>query len=499
MELLIPREVRQIGLLLLQRGFSACLVGGCVRDLLRGVVPKDWDIATSALPEQIQEIFPDSVYENTFGTVGVKTRSLDPAVSIVEVTTFRTEAAYSDGRHPDSVSFVSSIEDDLSRRDFTVNAMAIDLALLVSNISSLTLSDISASIIDPYGGQDDLKQRRIRAVGDPVARFREDGLRMMRAVRFSAHLDFSIEENTFRAIVQQSELLSSIAHERIRDELTNMIMTPRGDSAVYLLEDTGLLRFVLPELREGIGCGQNKHHIYSVFEHNVRALGYAVSQNYSLVVRMASLLHDVGKPRSKRGEGPDSTFYNHDAIGATLTVAMLDRLHFPRDFVRRVSHLVRHHLFYYNVGEVTEAGVRRFIARVGADCIDDLFKVREADRIGSGVPKAIPYKTRHLQFMIDKVRRDPISVKMLVIDGADVMRILSLAPSARVGTILSILLEEVLDDPTLNTVEHLTARVSALGALSDEALSQLASYAKQKVYEAESGAEADMKKKHFIR
>jgi poly(A) polymerase/tRNA nucleotidyltransferase (CCA-adding enzyme) len=499
MDVLIPLEVRQIALLLLQRGFSACLVGGCVRDLLRGVAPHDWDIATNAVPEQIQDIFPDSVYENIFGTVGVKTRSIDPAVAIVEVTTFRTESAYSDGRHPDSVSFVSSIERDLSRRDFTVNAMAIDMSFVMNGTSSLTLSDLTASVIDPYGGFHDLNQRCIRAVGDPTARFREDGLRMMRAVRFSAYLDFPIEEHTFRAITQQSELLSSIARERIRDELTKMIMTPRGDRAVCLLEDLGLLKFVLPELREGIGCGQNKHHVYTVFEHNIRALGYAVSQNYSLVVRMASLLHDVGKPRSKRGEGPDSTFYNHDAIGATMTVALLNRLHFSRDFVSRVSHLVRHHLFYYNVGEVTEAGVRRFIARVGEDCIDDLFKVREADRIGSGVPKAIPYKTRHLQFMIDKVRRDPISVKMLAIDGADVMRILSIAPSVRIGTILSILLEEVLDDPTLNTVEHLTSRVLALGRVSDEQLSQLSSRAKQKVFEAESGAEADMKKKHFIR
>ncbi len=491
---LIPREIQQIGYLLETAGYPAYLVGGCVRDLLQGLHPKDWDITTSATPEIIQEIFPDSVYENSFGTVGVKTRSEDPTVAVVEVTTFRVESEYSDGRHPDAVSFASTIEEDLSRRDFTVNAMAIRLADCASDDFDIA----QCVVVDPYGGQTDMEKKIIRAVGDPLQRFSEDGLRLMRAVRFAMQLGFIIEAHTRSAIIERANLLGAIAPERIRDELTKIIMTPRADAGIYLLEELGLLTFILPELREGIGCGQNKHHIYTVFEHNVRALGYSARENYSPVVRMASLLHDVGKPRSKRGEGPDSTFYNHDGIGGKMVITMLDRLHFPRDFVKAVSHLVRYHLFYYNVGEVTEAGVRRFIARVGEDSIDDLFKVREADRIGSGVPKAVPYKARHLQFMIDKVRRDPISAKMLALTGADVMRIADIAPSPRVGMLLAALLEEVLEDPARNTSDYLENRLHELAEFSDAQLQEMATHAKQKVAEAESGLEAEIKKKHFI-
>ncbi len=490
----IPKEIQQIGYVLESAGHASYLVGGCVRDLLQGLVPKDWDIATSATPETIQQLFPDSVYENAFGTVGVKTRSENQSVAVVEVTTFRTESEYSDGRHPDAIAFAATIEEDVSRRDFTVNAMAIRLSDHAGSEYDIT----SAEIVDPYDGQADMEQKIIRAVGEPQQRFAEDGLRLMRAVRFAMQLGFTIEHHTKAAIKSQSSLLGSIAPERIRDELVKIIMTPRADVGIYLLEELGLLQYILPELREGIGCTQNKHHIYTVIEHNVRALAYSVSKDYSLVVRLASLLHDVGKPRSKRGEGPNSTFYNHDSIGGVMTTKMLDRLHFSRDIVKQVSHLVRHHLFYYNVGEVTEAGVRRFIARVGEECIDDLFKVREADRIGSGVPKAVPYKARHLQFMIDKVRRDPISAKMLAVNGADVMRVLQITPSPRVGTIIAILLDEVLEDPTRNTKEYLEERMKEISKLSDVQLTEMTQKAKQKVAEAESGIEEEMKKKHFV-
>jgi poly(A) polymerase/tRNA nucleotidyltransferase (CCA-adding enzyme) len=353
-------------------------------------------------------------------------------------------------------------------------------------------------IVDPYGGSLDLKKKIIRTVGNPIDRFQEDALRLLRSARFSVQLDFSIDPTTASAVREKSELLGAIAAERIRDEISKILLTSKAAEGIYLLEELQLLRYIFPELREGISCGQNKHHIYSVFEHNVRALAYTVQQQYSLTVRLAALLHDVGKPRVKRGDGPDSTFYNHDIVGGKMARAMLERLHFPKEVIRDVSHLVRHHLFYYNVGEVTEAGVRRFLARVGLEYIDDLLKVREADRIGSGVPKAVPYKTRHLQFMIDKVRHDPLSPKMLKIDGLRIMELTGTTPSPKVGFLLHILLEEVIGDPKKNEAEYLESRVMALSALGSAELEAMSVKAKEVQQEFESGEEAEMKKKYYV-
>ncbi len=488
---MIPKEIKETAAALLKAGYHAYLVGGCVRDVLLKRDPKDWDIATDAHPEDIQKAFPENVYENNFGTVGVKTESEDPRLKIVEVTTFRIESEYSDRRHPDAVRFAKTIEEDLSRRDFTVNAMAMDL-------KSKTL-DMKTDIVDPYGGKEDLKNKIIRTVGDPRKRFEEDALRLMRAVRFAVELGFEIEPVTMKAVKDHAGLLEMISKERIRDEFLKIIMTPRAAEGVILLEDTGLLTHIIPELKEGVGCGQNKHHIYTVFDHNVRALNYTVEKNYSLEVRLAALLHDVGKPRTKRGEGSDSTFYNHEGVGARMTAKIMDRLRVPKETAERVIHLVRYHLFYYNVGEVTEAGVRRFIQRVGEEYIEDLFKVREADRIGSGVPKAVPYKLRHLRFMMEKVKRDPIHPKMLRIKGDTVMELLHIPPGPKVGQLLSVLLEEVLDDPALNTEEYLHARVKELAAHSEKELKTLAEQAKEKKEEFESGVEEDMKKKYFVK
>ncbi|MBI2036840.1 MAG: HD domain-containing protein, partial [Candidatus Liptonbacteria bacterium] len=244
--------------------------------------------------------------------------------------------------------------------------------------------------------------------------------------------------------------------------------------------------------------GQNKHHVYSVWEHNIRALDYSASKNYSFEVRLASLLHDVAKPRTKAGEGPDSTFYGHDVVGAKMAVAMLDALHFSKETVRHIAHLVRYHLFYYNVGEVSEAGVRRFLNRAGPEYIDDLVKVREADRIGSGVPKAVPYKLRHLLFMIEKVKQDPVGPKMLAASGEDVMRVASLAPGPKVGAILAILLEEVLDDPAKNTKEYLEGRIAELAKQSEQELEEMRRKAKERKNEFEEGVEAEMKKRYHV-
>ncbi len=514
----IPDEVQEAANTLVKVGYQAYLVGGCVRDLILAREPKDWDIATDATPEQIQKVFIESVYENQFGTVGVKTESEDPRLKIIEVTTFREEGKYTDKRHPDEVRFAKTVEEDLSRRDFTVNAMALDVRN-VRNVEVVRvvrgnrlerakrLNDSPSGedrttrtfqLIDPFGGEDDLESRTIRTVGKPEERFNEDALRLMRAMRFATELDFQIDPETRKAIEAKAGLLEMIAKERIRDEFVKIIMSDRAAAGIVLLEELNLLKYVLPELREGLGVSQERHHIYTVFEHNLRALEYSAKKNYSLEVRVASLLHDVGKPRTKRPGSPP-TFYNHELVGGKMTLQILDDLRFGKDFVEYVAHLVRSHMFYYNVGEVTEAGVRRFLARVGPENIDDLIKLREADRIGSGVPKAVPYKIRHLLFMIEKVKNDPISPKMLKLTGSDVMSILDIPPSPRVGFILSILLEEVLDDPKLNVAEGLRDRVKALGEMSDTELKKIAVAAKNRKEEFQSGLDEEMKKKFFVK
>lgn len=507
----VLEEVESVGGTLQEAGFEAYLVGGCVRDLILKREPKDWDIATNARPEEIQKLFKDSVYENDFGTVLVKPglrtdvdqtqtdansfpreSALSPRSSaVVEVTTYRIEGKYTDKRHPDEVKFAKTIEEDLSRRDFTINAMA-------SEVSSNQKPATSLPVIDPFGGQDDLKKGIVRTVGKPEDRFSEDALRLMRAARFATELDFEIELNTRRAIEKYSHELEAIAKERVRDELFKVIMSPNAAKGIILLEELGLLQYVLPELREGLGVDQNKHHVYTIFEHNIRSLDYAAKQNYSFEVRMASLLHDVGKTRAKEGVGQESTFYQHEYISAKMAVRMLDRLRFSKEAVEKIAHLVRRHMFYYSVGEISDAGVRRFLVRVGPENIDDLLKVHEADRIGSGVKKAVPYKVRHLLFMIEKVKHDPLSPKMLNVHGDDIMRVLNIPPGPRVGWILNALLEEVLDDPKKNEKAYLAKRTEDMGALSDDVLKEAALRACGKKDEFEASAEEEMKKKYFV-
>jgi len=486
-----------------RHGFKAYLVGGCVRDLFLKRESKDWDIATNAKPKETQKIFKDSVYENNFGTVGVKTRSEKENLKIVEITTFRLESEYTDKRHPDGVKFAKTIEEDLGRRDFTVNAMALKLNATSDKeqgeSKSMSHFPFGMSLIDPFGGQKDLENKLIRAVGDADERFSEDALRLMRAVRFATELNFKIEEKTLKAIEKRAGLLETIAKERIRDEFIKIIMTSEAARGMLLLEKLGLLKYILPELREGIGVAQNLHHIYTVFEHHIKSLDYAAKQNYSLEVRLTALLHDLGKPKTKYGEGYNATFHGHEMASAKMVAQALERLRFSKDIIEKIVHLVRYHMFYYNVGEVSEAGVRRFLARVGPESVDDLLKIREADRIGSGTPKAVPYKNRHLLFMIEKVKTDPISPKMLKVDGAIVMKIAGIEPGPKVGQILAVLLEEVLDDPGKNIKENLELRIKNLVEFSEKELIVLAKSAKGKKEEFEVGVEEEMKKKYYVK
>ncbi len=481
----IPPEVLEVVQKLRASEFEAYLVGGCVRDFLLGAKPKDWDITTNATPEEIQKTFPDSFYENEYGTVGVKTDSEDETLKVVEVTPYRLEEKYSDKRHPDKVRFTKNLEDDLERRDFTINALAYDAE--------------KKELIDRFGGEADLKKKILRAVGNPVERFQEDALRLMRAVRFAAELGFGIEPETEKAVKKLAGELKFISKERIRDEFVKVIQSGGAVLGIEKLRELGLLKEFLPELLEGVDVGQNLHHIYTVWEHNLKALEYAVKEKWPLDVRMAALLHDVGKPRAKRGDGKYSTFYGHDVIGAKMTFQILSRLNFPKNFVEKATKLVRYHLFYYNVDEVTASSVRRLIAKVGPEDMEDLIRVRICDRIGSGVPKAEPYKLRHFRFMVEKLGRDPISVGMLKVNGNDVMELCKIEPGPRVGQILLILLDEVLDEPEKNTKEYLEKKVKELCALSDKELVALAKKGQEKKLALESEEVEEIKKKHYVR
>ena len=480
-------------------GFKAYLVGGCVRDILLNQKPKDWDITTNAKPEEIGSIFGKSgyktFYENKFGTVSVVTHSKDEtfppkadqprAEKTVEITPFRKEAKYSDKRHPDNVSFSVSLEEDLKRRDFTINA----LALKVKN----------HEMIDLFGGQKDLKNKIIRAVGKPEERFDEDALRIMRAFRFSAELGFSIEEKTKKALEQKKGLLEMIAKERIRDELIKIFMSPAPDKSLEEMRELGVLKYVLPELEEGFGVTQNKHHIYTVWEHNLKALMHAVQKNWPLDIRLASLFHDLGKPRTKVGEGPDSTFYNHEMVSAKMAGQIFSRLRFSKKFSEKVVKLVRWHLFFSDTEVITLSAVRRIIRNVEPENIWDLMKLRFTDRVGMGRPKERPFRLRKYEAMVEQALRDPISVSMLKINGRDIMEIAGLEPGPKIGYILHALLEEVLDEPKKNNKNYLIQRVKELAALSDNELEKLGKSAKEKKESLEEEEVGKIYQKYWVK
>jgi poly(A) polymerase/tRNA nucleotidyltransferase (CCA-adding enzyme) len=484
----IPKEVKTVVSKLEKAGFEAYIVGGCSRDFLQGIDPNDWDVTTSASPAEIQKIFPNNFYENRFLTVTVQTKSKAENLKEIEITSFRSEAKYSDKRHPDKISFAKTLEQDLARRDFTINAIALRLAQ----------GKPSYEVIDPFNGQEDLKNKTIRAVGDPDARFQEDALRLMRAVRLATVLRFKIEEKTKQAIIKNAGLLKFISLERLRDEFIKVIMALEAAKGVNLLQELGLLKFVAPELEEGIGVSQNKHHTYNCWDHNVLSLEYAAKKKFGFEVRLASLFHDIGKPRSKRGEGQDATFYSHEIIGARMVQKILERLRFPQDQARKIVLLVRYHLFYYNVGEVGESSVRRLVKNIGLENFQQLLEVRMSDRIGSGVPKAEPYKLRHLKYMAEKVSQDPLSAKMLKLNGNDVMEILKIKPGPKVGQILSVLLSLVIEDPKKNKKDVLKKEISRLGVLADKELAVLAQNAEKEIRSIEQKKDEMTKEKYWV-
>ncbi len=490
MKISIPKEVSRVTETLEKAGFEAYLVGGCVRDMLLNRKPKDWDVTTNATPEVIGSLFENTFYENDYGTVGVVSEGdTDPTVKVVEVTPYRLEGKYSDARHPDEVTWSNNILDDLKRRDFTVNAIA------------LRKTGDDMEIIDPHDGQEDLKSRVIRTVGNPHERFREDGLRILRAVRIATDLDFVIDPKTEKAIVEEGSLLQSISAERIREEFIRMMQSERPAFGIALCEKTHILQYFLPELRDGIGCDQNSAHAFDVFTHLLKTLEHAGKKKYSLEVRIAALFHDIGKPATKRPskKRDEPTFYGHDVVGARITEKILNRLKFSKKTIDMVVKLVRWHMFFSDTETITLSAVRRMVRNVGEENIWYLMDVRTCDRIGTGRPKESPYRLRKYHSMVEEAMRNPISVATLKINGAKIMEITKLDPGPKIGQILHILLEEALDNADTNTEEHLKNRASELARLSDSELKALGDKAKEKKEAIEDKEIGDIRKKHFVK
>ncbi len=412
-------------------GHEAYLVGGGIRDLLLGREVADWDVATSAEPEAVLALWPDALPTGIrHGTVTVRTGG-DP----VEVTTYRAEGPYSDGRRPDWVRFGVSLREDLSRRDFTVNALAYD--------------PDRRRLADPAGGVADLGHRLIRTVGDPDARFDEDGLRPLRGIRLAAVLEFAIDPATLAAMARARDRAEGVARERIRDEFLKLLRARRPSVGIDLLRRTGLLELVAPELLEGVGMAQNRFHAYDVYEHTLRAVDAAPAGNPR--VRVAALLHDVGKPRTRVVVEGEGTFHHHEQVGAALTRDILDRLRFPRAERDAVALLVKEHMFHYTP-EWSDAAVRRFLRRVGPENVDDLFMLREADTEAHGTGESAREPLAELGGRIRSVRSraDALTVGDLAVNGGDLMQELGLAPGPEVGRILNALVERVLEQPSLN-------------------------------------------------
>ncbi len=482
----IPPEVTAVSEGLRKEGFEAYLVGGCVRDVLIGRKPKDWDITTNAKPEDIQRIFPDSFYTNEFGTVGVTHETSDETVKVIEVTPYRTETGYTDKRRPDAVSFGDNLEEDLARRDFTINAIAYD--------------ESQGQLIDPYKGQKDIELKVLRTVGDPIERFEEDALRLMRAVRLVAELDFALDTDTAAAIKEKGPNLGHISKERIRDEFVRILKSKQPMMALVLSQQLGILDYIAPDLSRGIGVEQNQAHSYDVFGHLMRATQHAADKEWAFEIRLAALFHDVSKPETRRWaeEKKDWTFHGHEVVGSRVTKKALEDLKFSRETIEKVVKLVRWHMFFSDPDQITLSAVRRMITNVGEENIWDLLNLRICDRIGTGRPKEQPFRFRKYKAMVEQALRDPISVTMLKTDGNRIMKEFHVEPGPTIGWVLNALLEDVLEDPEKNNTAYLDARTTELLALPIDKLKELGDSGKKKREEKEDEEVKKILEKHHV-
>lgn len=432
----LPAAIRQAIKTFKRANWQIYLVGGAVRDsFLKKPIP-DWDLATNASPKDILQLFPkNSFYNNQFGTVTVRIKKQK-----LEITPFRHEGKYLDFRHPAQIAWGKTIDEDLSRRDFTINAMALSLQ-----------SGNKFQLIDPYRGREDLRRRLIRAVGKPQERFREDALRMLRAVRFSSQLGFLIEKQTFSAIRKNAALIKKVAAERIRDELWKILTSPFPAEGIVFLRTSGLLHYIIPEMEAGYELAQAKHHIYDVWTHSVKALASCPSADP--LVRFASLIHDIGKPFTAKGEGEARTFYNHEVVGAKIARRLAMRLRLSKKESDRLWRLVRWHQFTVDEHQNDKA-LRRFIRHVSKEYLKDIIDLRTADRIGSG-SRPTSWRFELFKKRLLEVQKQPFSIRDLKINGHDVMKVLKLKPSPLVGKILKKLFREVAEDPKKNRRSYL--------------------------------------------
>jgi len=434
--------LKEIASLFNSGGREIYLVGGAVRDSMMGKEIHDWDLATDALPEEVTaivkraggKVIPTGIKHGTV-TVFYKNNT-------AEITTFRLEAGYSDGRRPDEVHFTSDIEEDLSRRDFTMNTIALRLP--------------KGEIVDPFGGGDDIKAGIIRCVGNAAERFNEDGLRPLRAVRFAAQLGFEIEKNTLDAIGGVLDVCAKVSWERVRDEIDKILASPLPSRAFLLMEKTGLLKLFLEELSTCRGVEQKGYHHFDVLDHCLSACDYAAAKGYSRELRLASLFHDVGKPQARQmGDDGIWTFYRHEETSARLCKKILNRLRYSNAVIDKVCHLIKEHMFHYT-DEWTDSAVRRFIARAGEDHLEDLYRLRRADTYAFAAKEGDNSSLLLLANRVEKILAESraLSVKDLAVSGNDLIAI-GIQSGKTMGIILNELLETVLDDPRQNTREKL--------------------------------------------
>jgi len=418
-------------------GYEIYAVGGSVRDVLMGHPTRGWDFTTNARPEEILKIFPDSFYDNKFGTVGVKIPE-----DIYEITTYRSEKGYTDHRHPDKIAWGKTLEEDLSRRDFTINAIACD----------------GKTIIDPYHGQEDLKNKIIRAVGNPDARIAEDALRMLRSVRIASELGFMIEPATLEAIKTNAHLIRDISAERVRDELLRILASPFAADGILLLKQTELLKIIISELDAAFTIGQKspaRHHIYDVGTHSVMALKHCPSKDP--IVRLATLLHDIGKVKTYKLVGDVITFYNHEVVSTKTAKAVLARLKFSRRDTEKILTLIRWHQFTVDERQ-TDSALRRFIRHVGKENLPDMLALRIGDRLGGGAAET-SWRMELFKKRLEEVQKQPFTVTDLKINGFDVMKELHCKPGPLIGKVLNDLFSEVEAGTLANDREELLTRL----------------------------------------
>jgi tRNA nucleotidyltransferase (CCA-adding enzyme) len=434
----LPEPVKTVLAGLIDAGEEAALVGGCVRDLLHRDPPADWDVATSAPPERVAELFPGSTWQNPFGTVTVRDSAGGPGI---EVTTYRVEAGYRDRRRPDSVRWGESLTDDLARRDFTINAVAWIPDDLAAG---------SGRLVDPFGGAEDFETGVLRAVGDANARFAEDALRLLRAVRFATRFDLRLDPATEQAIRGHAGSAATLSGERVRDELLRLLARPQLPSRAFLLmERLDLLAVLLPELAALRGVPQSKRIEGDALEHSLRTADALPATD--AVLRLAGLLHDLGKAATLA----DGHFIGHENAGAELAEAVLERLRSPRAEISRIVRLIRLHMFAYSPNW-TDAAVRRFVRRVGVGLLEDLFALRAADNAASGTREPAIGGLEQLRARAAAVvAMGPLDATQLAISGDDLMAELGTPPGPEIGELLTRLLEAAIDDPSLNEREQL--------------------------------------------